>query len=147
VSNRKLLDLGEWLAPFCRRVAENRLQPLGVRLSLSAEPAVLDVDRCWRIGLIVALLVEEIARRAFHSRGGIILIEVAAHSGKVFLCVSNNGEPQAATGGQGVVRPLACELGGQLDWRPATSGSAALLSFPLIDERGAPDRASQPMRA
>jgi two-component sensor histidine kinase len=124
-------NLGEWLTPVLRRLAETLLRPRDVRLALSAEPAILDVGRCLHAALVLELLIEKIARHAFHSRGGDILVEVIVRWGELLCCVSNNGDPTAAALGQRLVRSLASELGGELDWRAGAHGSVALVRFPL----------------
>jgi len=123
-------DLGEWLAPICSRLSETLLRSRDVRLYLVAEPVLLKDGPCRRIGMLLAMMIGEVARQAFQSRGGIILIELAGWRGEVMLCVSNNGDPAAATRGGGLMDLLAAKSGGRIDWRPGAHGSAALLRFP-----------------
>ena len=123
-------DLGERLAPLCRALAETQLRPRNVRLMVSADPAPMEAGRCWLAGLIMGRLVEDIGREAFGGRGGRILIEVAAHGGEVWCCITNDGDPGAAPRGGGLVRTLLAELGGTIEWRAATRGSAAVVRFP-----------------
>jgi two-component sensor histidine kinase len=133
------MDLGDYLESICRALSAASLADHHVRLSLSREPVVLETERGWRVGLIVAELINSAVRHAFGVRGGLVRVEVCARRSVVLCRVSDDGGsdvPARPGRGSAVIEGLAAELGGQVEWRFGRSGATALLTFPLASPRG-----------
>jgi two-component sensor histidine kinase len=128
------MDLGGYLESICRALSAASLADRQVRLSLSMEPVALEAERGWRVGLIVAELINNAVRHAFGGRGGAVRVEVCARGDLVLCRVSDDGGsdvPARPGRGSAVIEGLAAELGGQVEWRFGRGGATALLSFPL----------------
>jgi two-component sensor histidine kinase len=94
----------------------------------------LEAERCWRIGLIVSELIRNAARHGLKGRSGSIVVALSGADRKVRCLVSDDGcaMPDPPEGrGRRLVRTLAAELGGEVDWWFTPSGSSVGLQCPL----------------
>lgn len=132
------LDLGEYLGSLCAALAAASLTDSGVRLTFAPEGTVLlDAERCWRVGLVVAELVTNAVRHAFGPEGGLLRVELSGGCGLVTCRVTDNGRarPDAAPGcGSAVIAGLALALGGDIRREFGPNGTTAILTFPASDE-------------
>jgi two-component sensor histidine kinase len=125
------LDLADYLAGVCARLARAPLAETGVRLALDADEIWLDPAHCWRVGLIVAELIRNAARHGLAGRAGHIRVEIGEACGRVVCEVRDDGRGRAGASGRGrrLIQALAADLGGSVDWAFTTSGSSVRLSF------------------
>jgi chemotaxis protein methyltransferase CheR len=127
-------DLGDYLAKVCSALSCASLRDRGVRLTLIPGDVCLTADRCWRVALIVAELVNNSLRHAFASGGGWVLVEIGVDGPTVCCCVSDNGRPASANPSRGrgrdIVESLARALGGAVQWRFEPAGTRAVLWLP-----------------
>jgi two-component sensor histidine kinase len=126
-------DLGTYLAEVCSALSCASLRDRGVHLTLIPGEVSLAADRCWRVALIVAELVNNAVRHAFRS-GGSVLVEVDANGPMICCRVSDDGRPAFADPspglGRNIVESLAQALGGAIQWRFAPTGTSAILRIP-----------------
>ena len=129
-----LRDLGAYLAEVCNALSCASLRDRNVRLRLSAGDVWLAADRCWRVALIVAELVNNTVRHAFRRGGGRVLVEVDVEGATICCRVSDDGRPATADPlpglGRNIVESLAQALGGAIEWRFETTGTSVVLQIP-----------------
>jgi two-component sensor histidine kinase len=129
-----LRDLGAYLAEVCNAVSCASLRDRGVRLRLIAGDVLLTADRCWRVALIVAELVNNTVRHAFRRGGGWVVVEVDVEGPTICCRVSDDGRAVSADPlpglGRNIVEGLAQALGGAIQWRFETTGTSAVLQIP-----------------
>jgi two-component sensor histidine kinase len=129
------MKLGAYLAGLCDAQSSARLRERGVRLTLKPCDVSLGAARCWRIGLIVAELINNAVRHGFSGGGtGDIDIELLVEDASVVCRVTDNGRaaidaPPAR--GRFLVEALACELGGDVTWDFSATGTTVLLTAPI----------------
>jgi two-component sensor histidine kinase len=151
-----VMDLCEYLANICAALSAAYLADRGVRLTLIQQPAPLEAERCWYVGLIMAELIANVARHGFAGGGGSATIELDVGPDLVSCHISNDGraDPDRRPGcGSRIIQSLAAELGGAVSWRFGPGGCVASLTFPAlwpgspsgcgIAGRRAPDRAAR----
>jgi two-component sensor histidine kinase len=126
------VDLGDYLASLCEALSAASLADRGVHLTLAPEDLVLvDSERCWHVGLLVAELVNNAARHAFGPEGGSIRIELSGGCGLVTCRVTDNGRARPDTlCSSGVIAGLALALGGDVERWLGPNGTTAILTFP-----------------
>jgi len=127
-------DLGSYLAEVCRALSCASLGDRGVRLTLIPGDVSLAADRCWRVALIVAELVNNALRHAFGGGGGSVLVEIDTDGSTISCRVSDDGRSAAGDPtpglGRSIIESLARALGGGIQWRFEPTGSSALLCIP-----------------
>ena len=127
-------DLGTYLAEVCSALSCATLRDRGVRLTLIPGDVSLAADRCWRVALIVAELVNNAVRHAFCGDGGWVLVEVGVDGPSICCRVSDDGRPASADPlpglGRNIVECLAQTLGGAIQWRFEPTGTSAVLRIP-----------------
>jgi two-component sensor histidine kinase len=128
-------DLGSYVGRLCASLSEASLREQGVQLTLKTDEIWLDPARCWRVGLIVSELVRNAARHGPKGEEGAIEVALGRAGGSVRCLVRDNGSavPDAPEGrGRRLVRILATELGGSIEWRFTQTGSFANLQFLIV---------------
>ena len=127
-------DLGQYLETVCAALSCASLRDRGVRLTLVPSEVPLAADRCWRVALIVAELVNNAVRHAFHQGGGRILVEVESLGPTILCRVADDGHPASSTPpqgwGRGIVESLTQALEGRIEWLFAPSGTEVVLRIP-----------------
>ena len=127
-------DLGRYLEGVCAALACASLRDRGVRLTLIPSEAMLEADRCWRVALIIAELVNNSTRHAFRAGGGMVLVEVEAQGPWIQCRVSDDGRPGSCDRPQGqgrrIVESLTQALAGQITWRFEPTGTEVVLRIP-----------------
>lgn len=106
----------------------------------SIENAAVPIGTAVRLGLIVNELVTNSVKHAFGAAGGHITITLRAGAetdGGVLL-VSDDGAGMSSPGGNGagsgLVRALATQIGGSVDWSSGEGrGTSVTVRFPLKD--------------
>lgn len=128
-----LTDLGDYVSRFCASLSTASLAEQGVRIALEADEIWLEAERCWRVGLIMAELVRDAARHGLSGRTGAIGVRISAQADYVICVVGDNGCAVAVpTPGRGyrLVRSLAAELGGSVEWQFTPGGCLVRLQVP-----------------
>jgi len=127
-------DLGTYLEGVCAALSCASLRERGVRLTLVPSEVMLPADRCWRVALIIAELVNNAVRHAFDEGGGRILVEVESLGPTIQCRVSDDGRPASCTPprgwGRSIVESLTQELAGQIEWLFEPSGTRVVLRIP-----------------
>ena len=126
-------ELSVYLGEVCSALVGAGLSERGVQLTLVEQPVLLEADRCWRVGLIIAELVTNATRHAFRHAGGRIVVNVRTAAGEVQCWVTDDGQPPANPRpgrGSRIVEALANELGGSIARSFSDHGTTVLLSFP-----------------
>jgi two-component sensor histidine kinase len=127
-------DLGKYLEGVCAALACASLRDRGVHLTLIPSEAMLEADRCWRVALIIAELVNNSTRHAFGAGGGMVLVEVEAQGPWIQCRVSDDGRPGSCDRPQGrgrrIVESLIQALAGRITWRFEPTGTEVVLRIP-----------------
>jgi len=127
-------DLGTYLEGVCAALSCASLRERGVRLMLMPSEAMLAADRCWRVALIIAELVNNAVRHAFDEGGGRILVEVERLGPTIICRVADDGRPASSRPPQGcgrsIVESLTHALGGRIEWLFEPSGTEVVLWIP-----------------
>jgi two-component sensor histidine kinase len=127
-------DLGRYLETVCTALSCASLRDRCVHLTLIPSDVSLQADRCWRVALITAELVNNAVRHAFGQGGGRILVEVESLGATILCRVADDGRPHSFTPPQGwgcsIVRNLTHSLGGQIEWLFEPSGTKVVLQIP-----------------
>ena len=128
------LNLADYVAHLCATLAQAAPADACVRVTLDTDDVWMDAQRCWRIGLILAELVRNAMRHGLRRGPGEVAIRVLDRLDHVVCLVCDNGcamEHPAPGRGQQLVRSLAIELGGDIDWQFTPRGSMARLQAPV----------------
>jgi two-component sensor histidine kinase len=127
-------DLGAYLESVCAALSCGSLRDRGVRLTLISSGVSLAADRCWRVALITAELVNNAVRHAFDEGGGQVLVEVESLGPTILCRVADDGRPPSSRPPQGrgrsIVESLTNALGGSIAWRFEPSGTEVVLRIP-----------------
>jgi two-component sensor histidine kinase len=127
-------DLGQYLETVCIALSCASLRDRGVRLTLIPSKVSLAADRCWRVALITAELVNNAVRHAFDQGGGRILVEVESLGPTILCRAADDGRPPSSSPPQGwgrsIVESLARALGGRIEWLFEPSGTKVVLRIP-----------------
>jgi two-component sensor histidine kinase len=106
-------------------------------LTVTAQPVVLSLDALMSVSLIVAELVTNSLKHAFHGRAdGVITIALAGERNAYSLTVTddgpglpkNFGKTKTGSLGQGILQSLASQLHGKISFEPGP-GTVAKLEF------------------
>jgi two-component sensor histidine kinase len=133
------VNLADYLEDLCAALASAVLCDQGVALTIRLDDIALPPGCCWRVGLIVAELINNAARHGFRGGGGHILLETARDGGEVVCRVVDDGCGAAAGKpgrGRRLVERLAADIGGGVLWRYTPCGVTGVLIFPAEDWRG-----------
>jgi two-component sensor histidine kinase len=133
----RLTDAARYLQQVCFSITKYRLDRLAIRVLFSADDLQLEEERCWKLGLIVSELLNNVARHAqFDARHPELRVELML-AGNVVKCkVADNGsapEPIRRGRGLAIIGELASSLGGRVHTTCAAEGSSVLLTFPLTE--------------
>jgi two-component sensor histidine kinase len=116
-------------------MSRSKLDSMKIRLTFAADPLPIKAEYCWRLGMIVAELVTNSARHAFHGADGALIRVDLSWRGPLAVCrVSDNGSGHAGArpgAGRNIVQELAKSIGGLLDQDFGSHGSTSILQFLL----------------
>jgi two-component sensor histidine kinase len=119
---------------LCQALSEAILKPLGVRCEVIADGGEFQSERCERLGLVIAELVMNAAKHAFHERNdGLVRIELINRSDSLVCIVSDNGNgiDMALPGvGSKILRQLVRSLGGSLVRKSGHNGTSVIVTCP-----------------
>jgi two-component sensor histidine kinase len=135
--NDGVVNLADYIGRLCASLSKALLAAKSVRLAVETDEVWLPAHRCWRIGLIVAELVRNASRHGLSGGPGSIAVRIAERSGQVSCVVCDDGRgaenPNPGRGMQ-LVRSLATELGGSVEWWFTPAGCLACLQVSTADE-------------
>lgn len=127
-----------YLEALCRDLIEASDAP-DIRLTVRAQPITLDLEALMSVSLIVAELVTNSLKHAFHGRAdGAIDIRLEVERGACTLTVSDNGpglpehfgETKSGSLGQGILQSLASQLHGRISFERGPGTVARLVFHP-----------------
>ena len=139
------IDATRYWRELCEQIAVSRLEPRGIELEFRCASIHLDSVTSWRVGLIIAELLSNSFRHAFHAKKGKICVRIETRSGNVYCCVKDDGVAQSlAAPGRGlrILRALAKCLNGTLDHRCSKNGTRCVLTIPACPETDSHDSAA-----
>ena len=132
---------GDWISVrfyvehLCEVLAEAVLKPLGVRCEVSAADGIYPSERCELLGLIIAELVTNAAKHAFHDRDDcLVRIEFATNTDSWICMVSDNGvgSPAMSSGvGYRTLQPLLRALDANLVRKSGSGGTSITVAGQL----------------
>jgi two-component sensor histidine kinase len=131
------VPIGDYLEALCTDLIQAS-DSAWVRLTVRAEPVVLDLEALMSASLIVAELVTNSLKHAFHGReDGEITVNIAAAEGSCTLTVADDGpgiaddfgKTKSNSLGQGILNSLARQLHGRIVFEHG-AGMVARLVFP-----------------
>jgi two-component sensor histidine kinase len=128
-----LVNLADYVGGFCASLVKSSLAADGVRFAVEAEEVWLGADRAWRVALILAELVRNAARDDLAGGPGVIMLRISQEPGQVTCLVCDNGRApnnREPVRGLRLVRSLAAEVGGAVQWWFAPGGCLARLQVP-----------------
>ena len=131
------VNLAQYLSSLCAALASASLADRGVQLTLRIDDMTVAAERSWRIGLVIVELVRNAWRHGFAGGAGAIIVRVAKQGGTITCVVGDNGRGGTSLGqgrGQQIIRSIAAELGGTVDWFLSPAGSLARLQIPAADD-------------
>lgn len=132
------VNLADYVGEVCASLSRASLADRGVRLTVDTDEIWEGSPRAWRIGLVIAELVRNAARHGLAGRDGEIAVRLTRRDAVIYCVVGDNGvRAFAPRPGRGVslVRALAAELGGSVDWRFGEDGCLAGLQVPVEGPR------------
>lgn len=129
------VDAEAYLERLCLSLSRAGLDARNIGLVLSADPIVMEADRCWRLAMIVCELITNSARHAFHGRNeATILVELSERGGFAECRVTDDGSAPGVVlpgGGLRIVQELASSLGADFEQSFGPYGSVSSLHFPI----------------
>ena len=136
------IDLGAYLSEVARVIVESPICRHGLRLELDCGSLPIDVDRAVSAGLLLAELVSNCAKHAFHDRrSGRIRLSLSGDATEVRLRLEDDGvglpaglnPSEEKSLGFILINQLAKQLGGVVEAGPGLEGRGAGFSvlFPL----------------
>lgn len=121
-----------YIEHLCKAISEAILEPLGVRCEVIADAGDFPGALCERLGLIIAELVTNAAKHAFHGRDdGRVRVEFINKIDSWACIVSDNGyETENASPGVGsrIIRQLVHTLGGSLTRKSGRNGTSVIVT-------------------
>lgn len=130
-----------FLEQLCADLKASLVELRPISLRVHAEPIELDPTQAANVGLIVNELLQNALKHAFpDDRAGDVRVSLTRDDGHCVLVVADNGVGRApnrsdtAGGGTGsrLLRALAQQLGGALQWHDG-EGATATLRFPAVE--------------
>lgn len=146
-----LIDAAEHIRKLGFVMSRSWLEPLGIRLELSADTLPLESQRCWRLALMVHELVMNVAKHAsFEGRDGAVKIGFSLTDAGITCIVADNGSRSGRLkpgAGLRIVSELAKDLGGHIGYGLGEQFSSVVLVFPMTEREQRANRAIALRRA
>jgi two-component sensor histidine kinase len=131
----ELISVQGYVERLCKALAGAFLEPLGVRTEVVCDTGELPAMRCELIGLVIAELVTNAAKHAFHNHDeGLVCVELFRRTNSWICIVSDNGyAPSVALPGIGskIIRGLVRSFGGNLSRRSGNDGTTVVVGCPI----------------
>lgn len=130
---QRQVNLADYIGDLCAAFARASLTDRHVGLTLETDEIWLASGRAWRLGLAIAELIRNAARHGLGGRPGAITVQIALSCGEVVCLVGDDGQTMAdfkVGRGVEVIRALAEELDGSVEWRRAKDGCLVCLRAP-----------------
>jgi two-component sensor histidine kinase len=128
-------DFADSLSHLCQAMTSSWLAPKKISLQrLVSGPIMIRERKCWQACLIISEFITNASRHAAFSDGGRIVVSSEVVSGRIVCRVTDDGSlPKTNAPGMGtrLISALASELEGFVERRFGSSGTTAVLSFPL----------------
>jgi two-component sensor histidine kinase len=127
------VNLANYIGRLCAAFARASLVDRQVQLTLETDEIWLASDRAWRLGLVVAELIRNAARHGLRGRAGAITVRITLSHGEMVCLVGDDGHHLSdlrSGRGMSLIRALAGELEGSVDWWPSERGCVACLRAP-----------------
>ncbi len=126
-----LISVQPYIERLCKGLSEALLQPLGIRCEVFADAGEFPSERCERLGLVIAELVTNAAKRAFHGRSdGLIRVELISKDGYWVCIVSDNGFGNGETAfgvGSKIIEQLVSPLRATVTRRSGSCGTSVFV--------------------
>lgn len=127
------VNLADYIGRLCAAFSRASLVDRLVRLTLETDEIWLASERAWRVGLAVSELIRNAARHGLRGRAGAITVRITLSHGEMVCLVADDGRMLAdlrSGRGMSLVRTLAVELEGSVDWWPGEQGCVVCLRAP-----------------
>jgi two-component sensor histidine kinase len=127
------VNLADYMGRLCASFSRAFLADRQIALTLETDEVWLVSDRAWRLGLIIAELIRNAARHGLGGRGGTITVQITRSCGDVVCLVGDDGriKPAGKSGrGMALMRALASDLGGSVEWWRDECGCLVQLRAP-----------------
>lgn len=133
------MDIRTYLRQLCEAISRSQLEHRGIKLILSEHSFLISSVRCWILGMILAELIYNAARHAFHAVAshGEVRVEVLPRGDLIECRVRDNGAAAVciqAGRGLKIVEALARRLDGKIEHQFGMRGSVSTLTFPLASD-------------
>lgn len=131
------ISVQKHVEPLCMALSEAILEPLGVRSEVTVDRGELPSERCELICLVIAELVTNAAKHAFHGRDdGLVRTELFRKAGSWLCIVSDNGrgtDMMLRGAGSKIVDHLVQALSGKLVKTSGDGGTSVCVTFPISE--------------
>jgi two-component sensor histidine kinase len=121
-----------YIGHLCGALSEALLKPLGIRCEVSVDAGEFPGERCERLGLVIAELVTNSAKHAFHGRNDrLVRVELINRVDSWVCVVSDNGVGTgiASLGaGSKILKQLVGALGGNLVRKSGRNGTSVIVT-------------------
>jgi len=126
------ISVQHYIEHLCEALSEALLRPLGVRCEVFTDAGEFPGERCERLGLIIAELVTNAAKHAFHGRNdGLVRVELVNTIDSWVCVVTDNGvgTTMASLGvGSKILKQLVRALGGNIVRKSGRDGTSVVVT-------------------
>jgi two-component sensor histidine kinase len=126
-------ELGAYIQQLCRALGRASLDQRGVQLTVASDEVWVEAERGWRVGLIITELVRNAVRHGLAGRPGAVDVTLEAQASAIRCVVTDTGRAESTSKegrGRRLVRALASELDGSIEWCFSPDGSVVVLKLP-----------------
>jgi two-component sensor histidine kinase len=130
------IEVVGYLKQLCKLIGFSRLRSRNIRLLfIESRPHLASAERCWRLGLAVSEILEDLATNAAGDSGGVVSVEVVNSEAMLKCCIRYRGVyPELSRPDHGVelINALVRSIGGTFDfWHEGGSGES-VMSVPSV---------------
>jgi two-component sensor histidine kinase len=129
-----------YIQHLCEALSDALLRPLGIRFEVFADAVKLPSEQCELLGLVIAELVTNVAKHAFHGRsGGLVRVALFDRSDSWVCVVSDNGvgTAMASVGvGSRIFEQLVRALGGTVVRGSGLIGTSVIVACKKVVTTG-----------
>ena len=126
------ISVQNYIEHLCEALSDALLRPLGIRCEVLADAVELSSGRCELLGLVIAELVTNAAKHAFHGQSsGLVRVALINRNDSWVCVVSDNGVGTATASvgvGSKILKQLVRALGGNLVRRSGRYGTSVTVS-------------------